>query len=373
MKKFIAFMLIILLVLVVGCGQMTSQAVEEPVKIGVISAQTGGVSAISLPSKYAIEMALEDWNSNPGNMQKFEIIYEDNQGKALVSVTAFHKLVDYDQVAGVIGDITSTTMSIGPLADRTKTPVISYITTSPIARDAGDYVFRTSPMNLEGMRMTANYMIENGITEISILSELNDYPISLKDAFKEEYLRLGGKVLAEELFDASVADIRTEITKAKGKNPQAMMLFVISPRTGVNLLEQIKQLNIDVPLYGSENVGSDLALRIGGPAVLEDLIFSSPVYNKEKMDELKARYIEKVGEDQVLDWLYVATGYDAAMIYFETITEVGTDPEAIKDYLYNLKDYDGVSGKITFDSYGDPVGAEYQLFQFHDGEKVVIG
>ena len=59
--------------------------------------------------------------------------------------------------------------------------------------------------------------------------------------------------------------------------------------------------------------------------------------------------------------------YDNAKILTEIISRVGTDTEAIKNELYKIKDYSGVSGKITIDSNGDLANAEYQLRVIRNG------
>jgi branched-chain amino acid transport system substrate-binding protein len=361
-------LLITLLVTLTMTGN-TINSDSEAVKIGVVSAQTSGVSAISLPSLTAIELALEDWNSQ-NRKTKFEIIYEDTEGKAAKSTSSFSKLANVDQVSGIIADITTTTMAIGSIADQTKTPTISYLTTSPIAQEAGDYVFRTSPMNLEGMRLTAQDLVSKDLDQISVITELNDYPLSLKEAFQEEFESLGGSLVFDETY-TSQDDLTTLLTKANSRNPEAIVIFVISPRTAVNTIKKIKELGIEIPVYGSENAGTDMAYNIDKKAI-EGLIYSSAVYDQEKVQEIRKRFKDKTGNEDVLDWLYVATAYDAAMIFFETIDKVGTNPEDVKEALYNLEDYQGVSGTITFNKYGDPVGAEYGLFQYINGERVRI-
>ncbi|MBU4536459.1 hypothetical protein KJ603_00260 [Patescibacteria group bacterium] len=51
---------------------------------------------------------------------------------------------------------------------------------------------------------------------------------------------------------------------------------------------------------------------------------------------------------------YVAEGYDAIKL-FEIALKDGIDSEKIKANLYAIKDYQGVSGNITFDENGDVI------------------
>lgn len=46
-------------------------------------------------------------------------------------------------------------------------------------------------------------------------------------------------------------------------------------------------------------------------------------------------------------------GYDAIYIISKVISENGYNAEAIKSGMYNLKNFQGVVGNISFDSNGD--------------------
>jgi ABC-type branched-subunit amino acid transport system substrate-binding protein len=45
---------------------------------------------------------------------------------------------------------------------------------------------------------------------------------------------------------------------------------------------------------------------------------------------------------------------------------VGTDGEKMKDELYKVKDYAGISGSISIDQNGDLVGGTYKVYTVTD-------
>jgi branched-chain amino acid transport system substrate-binding protein len=54
---------------------------------------------------------------------------------------------------------------------------------------------------------------------------------------------------------------------------------------------------------------------------------------------------------------------DAFQVIAEAIKHVGPDSGKIADYLHNsLKDFEGLSGKISFDAKGDRMGDLYRLY-----------
>ena len=64
--------------------------------------------------------------------------------------------------------------------------------------------------------------------------------------------------------------------------------------------------------------------------------------------------------------------YDATKILAEIMKKVGTDTTKIKDELYKVKDYQGVSGVISFDSNGDLASASYVTKVVKEGKGEIL-
>ncbi|MFQ5621291.1 MAG: ABC transporter substrate-binding protein [Candidatus Nanoarchaeia archaeon] len=352
------YTIVILLVFLAACS-------SSEINIGVIAAQTGPIASISVPSQHAIELALDDWNGDPSHT-KINVIFEDNKGKPVDSANAFHKL-QIDGVAAIITDISSTTLTAAPLADAQEMHVVAYISTSPSVLGSGDYVYRTSPMNLEGMSLVSDHMLDSGQTRIVTLTEHLDYTLALSEVFKEG--ADGLTIVAAEEFAAN-DDVKSTLLKLTKHNPDAIMIFSHAPYSGIYVAKQIKELGIDIPVYGSETMGSDMAVEIDA-STLEGLMVGSPVYDLERMPELQKKYNAKFN-DKIFDWLYVATAYDAAMVLFDAIDEVGTDGAAIKQYLDDVENVNGYSGFNSFDDQGDVAEGKYGLFKVVNGTKVIV-
>ena len=52
----------------------------------------------------------------------------------------------------------------------------------------------------------------------------NDFGIGLKNSFKEQFEKMGGKVLLEISFERGEKDFRAQITKIKNVNPEVVFL-----------------------------------------------------------------------------------------------------------------------------------------------------
>ena len=64
--------------------------------------------------------------------------------------------------------------------------------------------------------------------------------------------------------------------------------------------------------------------------------------------------------------VYAAAGYDCMKIVAEAIRVGGYSSEEIKKALYNIKGYNGVTGTISFDEFGEIEG-KYDAFIVKNG------
>ena len=55
--------------------------------------------------------------------------------------------------------------------------------------------------------------------------------------------------------------------------------------------------------------------------------------------------------------MFAALSYDATSMILEGMKKYGPTAEGIKKYLSNVKDFDGVTGKLSFDKNNDVVRA----------------
>ncbi|GAH57262.1 unnamed protein product, partial [marine sediment metagenome] len=86
------------------------------------------------------------------------------------------------------------------------------------------------------------------------------------------------------------------------------------------------------------------------------VIITTVAYNPKSAQENIQKFINNYKTEYgIAPNSYAAHGYDALMILAKSIMEVGYNSERIRDYLYNVKDYDGVAGNTTFDENGDVI------------------
>lgn len=103
---------------------------------------------------------------------------------------------------------------------------------------------------------------------------------------------------------------------------------------------------------------SDIA-KVAGEAA-EGVIYAYPSYDPVKGNEITLEFARKFKEKYgVLPDPEAAFSYDAMEILALAIKNGGFDSKDIKNALYKIKDYNGGTGKTSFDENGDvikPVG-----------------
>ena len=68
----------------------------------------------------------------------------------------------------------------------------------------------------------------------------------------------------------------------------------------------------------------------------------------------------------------IGASYDAVYILKQAFEAVGEDPTKIKDYLYQMPEFNGIIGKYSFDSNGDITNAKPAVVEIKNNASVLI-
>ena len=275
MKRFFSLIIIGLVLgglVWTGCQK---KAEEKVVKIGGLMPLSGDGAKYGQSAKSGIDLAIEGINAKGGvKGHKIEVIYEDSQGLPTTGVSAFQKLITSNEKPAVIGGLfSSVTLAIAPIANREHVVVLSPTSSAPAITKAGDYIFRNCASDIfEGEIMARAAKETLGLTRIAIIYINNDYGVGIKNVFKKEFTVLGGKLVAEEAFPQGATDFRTQITKVKQFNPEAV--YIIGYRELGSLLKQAKELGLNVQFLSTVMFEDPEILKIAGNANITGTIYA---------------------------------------------------------------------------------------------------
>jgi len=339
---------------------------EKDVKIGVVLELTGPLSRLGERSLKGMEMAVQEINAHGGvNNRTLKLIVEDDKSDPKEAVTAFQKLISQYSLRVIIGLTgSSIVMACAPIANERKVVLLSVGATSPLITNAGDYIFRNRLSGEAETKAMADFAVRIlGIRKIAILYVNTDYGIGNKRSFEEEYKALGGEVLFSEGFAQGEANFKSILTKVKKVPIDGIYLLAVS-ESG-HALKQAKELGISVRFLSTAGVEGPDVLKVAGDAA-NGVIYTVQKFDpgsSEKSRLFREKYLQKYHEEPDL---FAALGYDGINILAKVINDYGYDAEAIKNGLYGLTDFPGVTGLITFDKNGD-IQAEVMVKIIQDG------
>jgi len=342
---------------------------EKPVKIGINAPMTGDIPKMGEGSKFAAQMWLEDIKAAGGldiggKKYPVEVIIEDNESKAASAVAASTKLITEDEVLAIVGPQSSKqAVPAGGTANDYKTPMISPWSTNPDTTSDRPFVFRGCFLDPFQGPVIANFVKEEfGFKKAAVLYDVaSDYPKGLAEFFKKAWEALGEdyKVVAYESFTTKNMDFSSQLTKIVKSG--AEVLFTPQYYNEVSLIvKQAHELGWKNPIVGSDRWGSAETVKHCGKDCY-GLFFSShyaAAGAKGATKEFIDRYNKKYGyiPDDV-----AALTWDALGIVQKGIQDCGKlsgniekDRQCVRDAMAKIKEFDGITGKMTFTEEGDP-------------------
>jgi len=352
--------------IVASCGP----AAQPTIKIGMNNPMTGDIPKVGEGAKNAGQMWLADIDAAGGlevggKTYKVELIVEDNESKAESATKAATKLITQDEVLIIVGPHASKqAVPAGEVANNYKTPMVSPWSTNPNTTLNRPYVFRGCFLDPFQGPVVANFITEEfGFTKAAVLYDVaSDYPKGLAEFFKAAWEDIHGadSVVAYESFTTKDADFSAQLTKII--NSDAEFFFTPQYYNEVALIvQQAHELGWDAPIVGSDSWGSAETMPLCG-ADCDGLFFSTHYAAAGATGATKAfieRYQEEHGDtpDDVaaLSWDTMLIAQEAIQACGEITGDLEKDRECVRDALAKIKDFDGITGKMTFTEEGDPI------------------
>lgn len=355
--------LIIILALVWGgLSKNTELGSGAIIKFGVVLPLTGAAADYGQSVKKGIDLAV---TKALGDYKiKLEPVYEDSQMDSKLALGAIQKLINTAGVKYVIGFSSGETLSMCPTAEANKVVLISSASSLLVTTKCGDYTFRNAPADTYQGQVLAKKIWEKGYKNISIFYINNDYGSGLKDEFIKNYK---GSVVGVESHKPGDIDFRTQLTKIKAGQPEAVVLISQMPEGSI-ILKQKTELGLKQPVFASEAIKDPNLLKLGSEPLQNLFISFISQYDGEEFQSFKRDYEQVYGEEF---GAYSDYEYDNVLTLARAIKNCqgGHDSDCVKKEIYKTN-LVGATGLINFDANGDRVNKDYLLYQVKDGQFV---
>ena len=341
---------ILWLLLVVFFVQCTNQPQNQK-KIGIVLSLSDRGATYGVRALNGIQIAADEIKDSGDSIS---IIIEDSKSDAKTALSAFQKLVTIDKVSVIVGMVLSDeVLTCAPYANTSHTVLFTPAAGSEEIIEAGDYVFRNRSAAFQFSDTLASYCKNIlKLNEILILHSNSANGVSYANGFEESAKKYNLKITNSIGYDEDKTDYRTIVEKMKKENPQAVYLAGLDTELGI-ILRQCKEMNFKPQFIGSPGVISQKLIEIAGDGT-ENLIAASSDFdinsNDTRIKTFVSEYSNKYNSSP--DWI-AANSYDAIKIIYSLLQKGLTTGEEIKNGLYKLDNFPGITGLTNFDNNGE--------------------
>lgn len=339
----------------------------DTIKIGLMAPLTGKWANEGQEMKQVVELLAEEVNKAGGVLGKqIEIISEDDAGDPRQGVLAAQRLATKGAVAAIGTYGSSTCEATQNIYEENEMILIANASTAVRLSEKGlDYFFRSCPRDDEQGIVAAKTLIAKGYKKMGLLHDNTSYAKGLGEEVRAELKNAGVEPVFFSAITPGEQDYNTILAKLKTSDPDVIFYSGYYPEAGL-MLRQKKDMGWDVPFMGGDaNNNPDLIKSAGVDAAEGFALVSPPMPTDLTSDEAVAfnnAFKAKYGKTPGSIWSVLAG--DGLKILVGAIEGSGkAESKAMAAYMKNeMKDFPGLTGKLSFNEKGDRVGDVYRVY-----------
>ncbi len=352
----------------------TGTTIGDTIKVGVNLELTGTVAAYGNAENNGVKLAVQEINKAGGvDGKKIELVTKDNKSENAEASTAATNLTIQSQVNAMIGPATSGAVAAASLnAQKTGVPLLTPSGTQDdltldTVNGVKKYVFRTTFQDSFQGQVLAQYAYSNLNAKKVVLyyDNSSDYAKGIAEEFKKKYQ---GDIVTTATFASGDKDFQSALTKIKNLDYDAIVMPGYYTETGI-ITKQARDMGISVPILGPDGFSDDSFADLAGKANANSVYYVSGYSTKtalsDKANDFIKAYKAKYGSEPNM---FAALSYDSVYMIAKAAEGAKTSID-IANNLAELKDFDGVTGKMTIDKKHNPIKTALMV-SMKDGAEV---
>lgn len=358
---------------VIGDGALA----QEPIIIGVSAPLTGDYAEYGNNFKRAIDLHVEQINAAGGVAGRpLQIIENDDRSDSAQTTAIAQRYVNDPEILAVIGSFASTpSMAAAPIYERAGLVQLCPSCSHPDYSKIGDYMFRNTTTQTIEAPAIADYVVEEmGAKTIMVVYRQDDWGLSASGNFIARAEELGAEIVANEAFLETERDFRPVITQLRSVNPDVLHVAMFFTEAAI-LAQQLQAAEIDTPVVTTTSMFNPQYIVLGGEAV-EGHIVPATFFPGNPAENVQAFVQEYESRYDIAADSFAAIAYDSVGILASAIDHVAAKGDeitraAIKDAMFEMEPYKGVSGVAAFNEVGDVV-KDITWLTIENGEFTVL-
>ncbi len=363
-------------------------------KVGTLLPATGDLAFLGPPEFAGVDLAVSEIDAAGGVLGQPVVNEYGDSGDTktdLASQTVDSHLSKGVQV--IIGAASSgVTFTVIDKITSNGVLQISPANTAPSLTDYPDngLYFRTAPSDVLQGAVIATVASDLGLTSGATIAREDPYGVGLQDAFVKDFEAAGGTITSALTYDPAAPDFAAEVAEIVATNPEFVQVVGFEETTKL-LQEMIKQ-GIgpqDVQIYLADGNLSTTAFKDFPKDTMTGTIGTVPTGDPSV--DIEAFNAKLLGQDPDLtDFAYGAQAYDATILVaiaaeyagcadgtaiaaaMPMVANADAGGEACGTYADCVAiiqaggqpNYDGVTGPLDFNEYGDPKAATIDVVQY---------
>ena len=360
-----------------GC---VTYAAGAPIRVGTLLAISGSVATLGLDSQHGVSLAIDyldgKFDGTPGQLlgHPVQLDNEDDLCSKQGGQTGGTKLASDPTILFVVG--TSCSSSALGVADKLLGDK-GIILISPSNTAAGltapdqhnPFYMRTAQNDAIQAKVVSDFVYTKlGFTKAATIHDESPYAAGLTGGFKTFFEQAGGTVTDEEAFTTIAgggsSDFKPLLTSIAQTKPQLIYSPDFNPECALIAKQaaDIPQLK-GVKLMGSDGCNASTFFDQAGAAA-NGVYLSSPIPSPGAstsglLDQFNAAYKDQFGKQTAP---FNANAFDAFNVVAAAVKKVAIENSdgsvsiprvALKDAVFQTKEYAGLTGTLTCISTGD--------------------
>jgi branched-chain amino acid transport system substrate-binding protein len=341
------------------------------VTIAHVGPTSGAIAHLGKDNENGAIMAVEEINAAGlvigGQKVTLKLLTEDDAADPKQGTTVAQKLADAN-VSGVIGHLNSgTSIPASKIYSDAGIPQISPSATNPkYTRQGFKTTFRVVADDTQLGGTLGRYAVNTLKGKaIAVIDDRTAYGQGVAEEFSKAVTAGGGTIVAKEFTTDKATDFNAILTTIKGKKPDVVFFGGMDAVAGP-MLRQMKSLGINAKFLGGDGICSTDLVKLAGDSISDNQVYCAEAGGVEKGSKYAAakadfdtRFKAKFGVDVQIYAPYV---YDSVKLMVAAMVKAGSsDPAKYLPTLAATKDFQGVTGPISFDEKGDIKGGALTL------------
>jgi branched-chain amino acid transport system substrate-binding protein len=341
-----------MVLIAIGCGSS-----PETITFGLIVPQSGDGAEYGKEVLLGAQLAAETINADGGVHRRKQVVLQahDSHSDPRQAAGLFRQLAADPKVVAVIGGVTSgEALAMAPVAEETKTVLLSPTASTPALTQFGDYVWRNYPSDGQFVSVLAFYTrFKLRMKRAAVIAARNDYADGVRQVFARKFVQPGETEIKEFVFEEGALDPAAVIREVKAYRPD-ITLLVAYVDDQLRLIKEARAQRLAGELLASETFTVHGAELAGADA--DGVVTPQPPFDVNdanvRVRQFVAAFKNKYGHPPNVD---SAHGYDAVRILASAISPYGDIKGTLKDNMRGVQDFQGVAGLTSFDVNGDVV------------------